>query len=301
MRDPLSDDPPAPFPPVVREGQLPFADRPFRLTMGLRSLEPADWIEVDEHFEDELALKRRLLAERHDDVVAVTGLEATAAASEELWSMVSAAAPSGAVAAVPAGVHPVEACGRVTQEDWVLLVRPPEGGPAVLGAACVCFPTRWVLRQKVGLTTREIHAPVAFYDEQLGDPVDRFLDRLTPERSYWRLNWNLVEDPELYQPVRRIDPQRDASITPATAGERVWLRVERQTLRALPVSGAVAFGIKVRQQPVAVLADLPGALGTLRSALEVMPEPTFRYKGLGAFADALRGWIEDVAGPTAPG
>ncbi|NEQ23419.1 MAG: DUF3445 domain-containing protein, partial [Microcoleus sp. SIO2G3] len=36
---------------------LPFADGQWRLSMGLKSLNLQEWIEIDEHFTKELALK----------------------------------------------------------------------------------------------------------------------------------------------------------------------------------------------------------------------------------------------------
>ena len=63
------------------------------------------------------------------------------------------------------------------------------GGTLVFGAGSVCFPNRWDLRSKLGLPLRDVHAPVDLLNEQLGETIDRFFDRLTPERSFWRLGW----------------------------------------------------------------------------------------------------------------
>jgi hypothetical protein len=57
----------------------------------------------------------------------------------------------------------------------------------------------------------------------------------------WRVNWSLVDTPEPYRPPEH---RARAAITAALAGEQLWLRVERQTLRRLPDSGAVLFGIR---------------------------------------------------------
>lgn len=187
-------------------------------------------------------------------------------------------------------LHPIARCGLLTQEDWCLLVPNPTSGDLVLGAASVCFPTRWKLREKLGRSTAEIHAPVAYYDEQLAAPVDALIDRLRVEDPKWRLNWNLVDDGSLFQPERRPGPH----VEPHEVAERIWLRVERQTLRRLPQTGAVAFSIRVHQQPLATLAGDADVLARLRAAVDAMPEPTFRYKGLAPFADSLRTWIDSL-------
>jgi len=276
--------------------------------MGLRPLDPDHWLEPDDQRAAELELKAALVAERPDDVVAVLDRREVVAASAELWEMVRAAtggAVGSSAGATTADVHPIVRCGLATQEDWVLLV--PLDGALVLGAACVCFPTRWVLRDKIGLDTAAIHAPVAFYDEQLAAPVDSFVDRLTVDRPVWRLNWNLMDHPALFQPRRPDDGEpgglepgglepgglEPGGAEPAPVGERVWLRIERQTLRRLPVTGAVAFSIRVHQRPLSTLADDPDALSRLRSAVGELPAETYEYKGLHHLGDELVTWLDE--------
>jgi hypothetical protein len=64
---------------VTIEQYVPVERRGFRLTMGLRPLDLARWLEVDGARQRELAEKARLLAEKHDGVVGVLpGSEAAA-------------------------------------------------------------------------------------------------------------------------------------------------------------------------------------------------------------------------------
>src|SRR3954447_15634798 len=49
---------------------LPFADGPYRMTMGLMALKPADWIEIDSRYAPEIALRKSLLDERRGEVLA---------------------------------------------------------------------------------------------------------------------------------------------------------------------------------------------------------------------------------------
>jgi dimethylamine monooxygenase subunit A len=274
---------------------LPFDGRAFRLRMGLRPLAPGSWLEPDGYRDADLAQKEQLLAERHDQVVGLApdpGGAARAASDELLELVVAAQQGDGPGPPVRAGDHPVESAARRTQEDWCVHL-PDAEGRWRLAAACVCFPTRWVLADKVGRTVREIHAPVAFYDEQLADPVDSFFDRLAPGvgKGVWRLNWNLTDDPTLFQPVAHARRDRRADISAANAGAEVWLRVERQTLVRLPRTAAVVFGIRVHADPLGDLAGDPDALGRLERSLRAMPEPTWDYKGLGAYGEAVLGWI----------
>ena len=63
---------------------VPLDGKPIRLTLGLRALNPAQWIEVDEFRADEMRQKSVLLAEQHVDVVG--HLPNGEAGSRELWN-----------------------------------------------------------------------------------------------------------------------------------------------------------------------------------------------------------------------
>jgi hypothetical protein len=47
----------------------PDAQVKYKMTMGLEPMDPADWIEIDEHYEEEIALRRQLVAEKRDIVI----------------------------------------------------------------------------------------------------------------------------------------------------------------------------------------------------------------------------------------
>jgi hypothetical protein len=272
---------------------LPFEGGPFALRMGVRSLDLDDWIDVDpERLDAELGLKRELLATSFDDVVALvdrTDVQDASAELDELvagwWSQRPHQPPEP-----DADLDPVVRAALRTQEDWCVLAPLERDGPPVLVAACVCFPTRWILGEKLGLPIGAIHAPVACYHAQIGSSVDRFVERLRPGRPVWRANWNLVDDPALPQGYLP-DPWRRLAASAEAVADHVYLRVERQTLRRLPRTGAVAFGIRVHQRPVRELAGRPADLARLLDAVEALPPDTFRYKGLAAFWAPLRAWL----------
>ncbi|MDE3064368.1 MAG: DUF3445 domain-containing protein [Acidobacteriota bacterium] len=255
-------------------------DRGWRLAMGLRPLDEADWLEVDDRREGELAMKERLLAERRDAVVATR--PAGDAPSAELLDLVRAwlrAHHPGLETSVDAGEHPIVAASRLVQEDLCVLVRSDTWR---LEAASVCFPSRWLLADKIGATLDQIHSPVPGYDEQLGRPTTSVFERLRPDRAYWRLNWTLLDRPDLHQP----ETARDAVEGPVSD----WsFRVERQTIRALESTGAVVFTIRTHVRPLAeMLARRDGFAGNLLRALDQAPEPMRDYKGWRDVAQRLR-------------
>ena len=114
-------------------------------------------------------------------------------------------------------------------------------------------------------------------------------DRLRAQRPVWRINWGLVTDPALFQPDPPVDAGRD--ITPANAGERLWLRLERQTLRRLPRSGDVLFTIRIYVEPLAALAEDEEKRVGLAAALHALAPGMRGYKGVEPFLDAALGWL----------
>jgi dimethylamine monooxygenase subunit A len=290
---------------------LPFPEGPFRLAMGLLNLDPADWIEIDGNFVAELRLKRQLLAERHEACfLALPGAEPGGA---ETLEMLAAHLPvrfpeiyrpdGDALQIAPLGeswdlrrtdLHPLDLAARLVQEDLCLM--RPDGDTHVLAALSVCFPSRWRIADKLGKKLRDVHAPVAFYDERLARPVDRFFAHLKEDKPVQRLNWNLHDDSALFQPVGHNRQVRDPSITAENAGERLFIRAERQTLRRLPRSRDVLFGIRTYVRKLGEIAGRPDDCERLAAAIRAVPDATARYKSLPVFAEAALGWLDHHAG-----
>jgi hypothetical protein len=254
--------------------------RGWRLAMGLRPLDLAQWLEVDDLRDEELALKDRLLAERPDVVVA-TRPGGDAPSTELLAAVVSwlAGHHPGLAREVDPSEHPVVAASRLVQEDLCVLVRSDAWR---LEAACVCFPSRWRLADKIGATLDEIHGPVPGYQDELSRPTTSVFDRLKPDRPFWRLNWTLLDDPDLHQPEGARD-------TVGGPPDRWYFRVERQTVRALPVTGAVVFTIRTYVRTLAEMTERhQDFAANLLRALDQAPAPMRAYKGWRGVAERLR-------------
>ena len=77
--------------------------------------------------------------------------------------------------------------------------------------------------------------------------------------------------------IGHLDPASDlASSTGPVDPRRVRLRVERQTLRRLPRSGAIVFTIRVYLTPLEELVREPDVPGRLASAIRSWPEDVAR-------------------------
>jgi len=248
--------------------------------MGLRPLDLAQWLQIDDHYDEELSLKESLL-ERDFEAVVATNPEGDAASSElleEVRSFLAVHHPQIVLHESPSE-HPIVRASRFVQEDLCVLVREDEWK---LRAACVCFPSRWKLASKIGTTLDDIHSPVPLYEDELARPTNAFFDRLTPERSFWRLNWTLLDSPVLHQPTSaRVAPSGDLA---------EWhFRVERQTLRQLPTSKAIVFTIRIYVASALTLRDEDPEFGpALLHALESAPPAVRTYKGWTGVAERLR-------------
>ena len=288
---------------------LPFAGGRHRLTMGLMALAEADWLEIDGNLARDLAAKRQLLESRFNDVFAT--LSEAMAPAAELLDMLAAhlcqhhaaifrrigdrlqvAATGEAWELPPPRLHPLDLAGRLVQEDFCLL-SASDGTYRLIGAT-LCSPARWRLADKIGRPLAAIHAPVPGYDDKLERPVDRFFALLKSDKPVWRLNWGIFDDPASFQPsAAAVTP----AVTAADAGERLWLRVERQTLRRLPRTGAVVFSIRTHISRVDHAVRAGDAAADLAAAIRDMNEATRRYKRIDAIADALLAWLAPRSSP----
>lgn len=289
---------------------LPFEAGAFRMAMGLIARPLSALFEIDCNYAAEMALRRQLLAERHDEVFGALDESAGArCATLDLvarhlpehhpawfvrtgtWLLNRLTGEEWDLARPPC--DPLELAGRFVQEDLCLLEPGAEG--LRLTAAVLCFPSRWSLAEKLGRPMAEIHGPVPFFAERLAGPVERFMAHLKPGRLVERLNWSVHDDPALFQPLGHGRTDLNPAITMANAGHSLWLRVERQTLSRVPGTAAILFTIKTYRRPLAEIVALPGIAARLAAAVRALPPEMARYKSLPAIQDVLLAFLDGVA------
>jgi hypothetical protein len=173
----------------------------------------------------------------------------------------------------------LEVASRCVQEDLVIMQEIEAGW--CLTAASVCFPTRWDLPAQLGLPMSEIHKRVPGYEENLGAPSTRFFDGMKKQTSVFRRgNWSLMDDPTLFQPTGKLRTDPSAEVTPDNAGEKVWLRVEHQTVQYLPQTGAILFGIRIHRTRLDAVARNREVAASLIQAIATMKPEMQLYKSL---------------------
>ena len=233
---------------TVLQSRLPFApwaDPRTRRLPGIVPLDMAEWIDIDDAYAGQMALRDGLIANRPEAVHGLT--EAARPAADELYAMLlellpglgfvldegSALRPDGVRVPLDPG-QPLLTLGRLVQEDLMLML-PGESGEHVLAGAVLCFPAGWTLAEKFGQPMGRIHVPVAIYTEDVAKRVQRLLDGVQPGRP-------LVRGTAHHSNAPLFNPRTEA-MGRAITGDLPFLRVERQCLLRLPQTRAVLFSV----------------------------------------------------------
>lgn len=174
-------------------------------------------------------------------------------------------------------------------EDMCLLTRRDDEEHYRLVGAAVAWPSDWTPADKMGLPLRALHAPIQGYEEQLATGVDRFMEKLRPGPIYGRANWFIAATPDMRW-VAQPPEQAFAHVTQENAGETLFVRSERQTLRRLPRTGAILFTIGIYVSPLGALS--PANLHRLAGGLTSLLDGEGERRGVGAYAKALIGYAK---------
>lgn len=297
----------------------PYTGGPFRWRLALRPLDPEQWIEIGDGYARDMQTKRRVRTEFPRTVFAASPDTEPEAAEvlETLVDHLTTRFPdrfrrvADHLRNVPLDEdvpitpdadgcwteHPLSICGRLVQEDLALLV--PRGGELVFGAGSVCFPNRWDLSSKIGLSLAAVHEPVARLNEQLQEPIDAFFERLTPDKPFWRLGWGVLDTDDPYQPLdgTGVSAPDLPTVGDPTTGDRLHLRVERETIRRFPRTGAVLFTIRTYIRPLRHLVERPEDAARLAEALANLPDDVRDYKRTTRLTAPAVAWLESLNSP----
>lgn len=266
----------------IPDAYIPVAADALRLRVAARALDAHQWVsEPDADWPRTRAMKNALMETRRNEVVAFVP-EAEQACTEAsigvLRSIGKKASSRGGIDAL------VDAALQVADDLCVLL--PDENGVMRLRGGVVCSPNRWRLAEKINGTMTDIHAPVARYDTDLESPVNAVMKRMSPERPLWRVNWGLSNHPSLFQP-------ETPPITPEMSMGDMWMRIEWQTLRALPETGAVLFTIRTYVERLSdfVHRDYQ-VVNSVSDLIAKIPENVAAYKSIAPYRDAVVAFLD---------
>jgi len=251
---------------------LPFLEGPPVIAPALKPLSLEHWLMPDTEADAWLLDKRTLMAERAYDTVLG---DVDSAACRELLSMVGEATGARSSETWP---NALATAGALVSDDLCVLEDMGDGWTLMAGV--VAAPTFWRLEDQIGRSLGGLHSPVPGGDPELASRINRIFDGLQPARVLERFNWTVQVSGELFT-MRR--PSADGA-----QPEDLHLRVERQTIRKLPETGAICFTIRVCVDPLMHLLADPDV------------RETFEDSWIGADREirAYKGWddLEDLVG-----
>jgi len=162
-----------------------------------------------------------------------------------------------------------------------------------VAAGAVCFPSSWDLSHTIGKTLEEVHGVVPRLNPQIGEMIDRFIQNLSPGKSFCRENWSFTRTNHLNYHPATGRPRLDESITL----DEVFLRIEHQLFTGLP--SGVLMGIRIKTYPLKDLASDPAVWRMAYEKIRTMPEDVAKYKSMDAAIPRLLK-VMDAYQPTNP-
>jgi hypothetical protein len=262
----------------------PSDGKPFRLNMGLRSLELAAWLEAGDDLTPQI-LERQQLIESAREVVyqelpgykgAISELVDRIVENLKEFHDCDYAFTSNTITYLSTDTtislnsdDVLLQLASVIAEDLVVLAREDDEWRIVAGA--VIFPSRWKLIEKIGKGMDAVHTPVPGYATALAPYMTATFDKVTVDRPVWRKNWSLHSTEHLHQPTSIHEP---------AAPSDYWWRTERQTLTRSRAGEFMYFTIRNRAEPLQWIKSDPESSALFAETLASYSPETIEYKGL---------------------
>ncbi|KXH47896.1 hypothetical protein CNYM01_01414 [Colletotrichum nymphaeae SA-01] len=313
---------PSPYPDWSVETTKPLPYRAFRygpkynVTMGLRSVQPEDWIELDNHYPRYHADKTARIAERGEKCFGTdpeaypaamelleelrqylparypTMFKRTAVGIDNLWS-----GESFNIVETPLKEDPAAIAARLVQDDLAIMIERPDGKYYLLSGS-ILLAGFWRLSDKFGMSLEEIHTSgeVPHYKEKLHNGMASFFKRLRCDQIYSRNNYFIQVDDSL--PWSWSIGEEDSPVVSWSTAEKDravehhYFRSERQSLRRLPKSKAIVFTIRTYFHPVTELAAEDYVPGRLASAVRSWDDTVANYKGREMYEKVLLEYLD---------
>ncbi|KAI7239206.1 glycosyltransferase family 22 protein [Hortaea werneckii] len=300
----------------------PFRWGPYHITMGLRSMNWDEWIELDNHYLRYHEDKARRIAERGAKCCRTDPdpkvWDAAVELLEELSAYLTERYPS-MFTKTDVGIDntvtnesfnipeltmngnkedPMQLCARLVQDDLAIMIEK-EDGQYYLLAGAILLAGFWRLEDKFGMCMSEIHTSgdVPGFKSKLEKGMMNFFRRVKPESPVLRNNYFMQVDDSLpwSHSIGSEDAQDGIGWYTAEKNRAIkhhFFRSERQSLRRLPRSGGVVFTIRTYFLPVTEIAEEPYVPGRLASAVRSWGDDVAKYKGREQYQDVLLEFLD---------
>lgn len=268
---------------------------PYHQTMSLAKMEPDWWLELENTYIDRV--KERVdLFNKYGPMV-LQQLPGSEFATKELMEMclqfLCARYPRHFRLDVDNMIFhndilTTQTCLRTTEplhvllhnipEDFAIMLRDADTGIYSFRAGIICSSLGWNLGSKIGRKLCEIHAPIPDYKEKMQFSMDRYFAKKPTDRPIQRGSWGLEIDQPLFMPPNHPHEKLREVQNPTHTLERCHFRVDWQTLRRLPLSGAVVFNFKALFTPVSEFREEAYVPSLLLKVLREGKKSLMEYK-----------------------
>lgn len=296
----------------------PFKPGKYHMTMGIRRLDPTEWLLIEDTYKDITDL-RASIVEKHRKHTVLYNPMATEALREtydtmlrfmmERYPQYFHADPEDPKVVVNAlrgtRLHAhaadfgddigtmVRTAASNFEEDFLLLLPNEETGKYYLRGGSFAFPSGFDPAEKLDLELADVHGPVPLYKDTIGASMDRYFARMKVGQWVERFNWSIQTHTQLYAPALN-HADDNVELKPLALADldfdKVFLRVERQILTRLPVSKALIFTIRTYATPLTQV-KAEGLGPDLATAIDGLPEPLVQYKKAREWGPAVQEFL----------
>ncbi|KAF1816203.1 hypothetical protein P152DRAFT_504931 [Eremomyces bilateralis CBS 781.70] len=312
----------APYQDWSLEDTKPLPYRPIRhqyfVTMGLRSMQWDEWIELDNHYMTYHDRKAERMKERGDKCcrTAPEAFDGAVELVEEFCDYLPQRYPNlyrktevgmdnlvtgetFNIVERPLAEDPMQMAGRMVQDDLAIMMERPDG-QYYLVAGAILLAGFWRLEDKFGMPLSEIHTSgeVPQYKEKLEKGMMNFFKRLRPETPMLRNNYFIqVDDDVAFSHTLGSENSYPFDLSWASAPKNrpvdtYHFRSERQSLRRLPRSGAVVFTIRTYFHPITDICKEKYVPGRLASGIRSWAPDVSKYRGRAQFEEVLLPYLD---------
>lgn len=248
---------------------LKHMNGPPQFNVGLKPIALENWLLPDDQFK--WVKQKNLILDKSPDEVfqALTG---SMLAQIEAAQMVSDLVGKALRPEEP----PLLAASRLVSDDLIVMEKIDDNWQ--LTALSLCSPTFFDAKYAVGNSLALLHGPIPTGGFDLAGRIARIFDSFAPDNVLERFNWTVQWGSDKYTPngQKLRDSASIALITEAP--KMLFERVERQTIRRLPKTGAVLFTIRVRLNNLFDILQDSDAKAAFETAWFAAPENVRSYK-----------------------
>jgi len=261
---------------------------PIYIQSAIQSATLSEFLEMDKTYLERIRLRKQLIEERPQDVMAANPIIGPAVLELYTWVVgtylpqrfptVYAIVTSSKLQSrpqlknlatdslLPLTASSVEEALRILgsniDTDFLFLFPtsdPANGERYKLEGFITCFPSGFRTSSKLNMLLKDIHGPVPGYEEKLERSMDRFFATLPVGKIIKRVNWSITTTPDLFllggthltaEKFEEAATQQDKVDVEATV-----MRCERQTVHRLPKTKAIVFSYKTYQYSLKELKE----------------------------------------------